>query len=57
MSPSNAMPKQLDPEEVDRWLAVITKDPEACRQFLLEAGIIDENGDLAKEYRADGPNS
>jgi hypothetical protein len=51
------MPKQLDPEEVDRWLAVITKDPAACRQFLLEAGIIDENGNLAKEYRADGPNS
>jgi hypothetical protein len=50
------MSKQLDPEEVRRWLAVITKDPEACRQFLLEAGLIDENGDLAKEYRADGPN-
>ena len=49
------MSKQLDPEELDCWLAVITKDPEACRQFLLEAGIIDENGNLAKEYRAEDP--
>jgi hypothetical protein len=47
------MPQQLDPEEVDRWLAVITRDPERCRQFLLECGFIDENGDLAKPYRAE----
>jgi hypothetical protein len=49
------MSKQLDHEELDRWLAVITKDPSACRQFLLEAGIIHENGDLAKEYRDEDP--
>jgi hypothetical protein len=49
------MSKQLDPQEVDRWLAVITKDPERCRQFLQEAGFIDENGDPTPPYRPEDP--
>jgi hypothetical protein len=41
---------QLTKEQVDSVLESL-RDPEDARQFLREAGLIDENGELAKPYR------
>lgn len=44
------MTDRLTREQVDAFLAR-HKDPEDARRFLQEAGLIDENGELAKPYR------
>lgn len=41
---------QLTKKQVDSVLESL-KDPEDARQFLREAGLIDENGELAEPYR------
>lgn len=46
------MADQLTPEQVESFLDR-HKDPADARRFLQEAGLIDENGDLAKPYRPD----
>lgn len=46
------MTDRLTREQVDAFLAR-HKDPSDARRFLQEAGLIDENGDLAKPYRPD----
>ena len=46
------MAKQLTPESVQAFLDR-HKDPADARRFLQEAGLIDENGELAKPYRPD----
>ena len=44
------MTDRLTREQVDAFLAR-HRDPEDARRFLQEAGLIDENGELAKPYR------
>lgn len=46
------MTDRLTREQVDAFLAR-HKDPADARKFLQDAGLIDENGDLAKPYRPD----
>ena len=41
---------QLTQQQVDALVERL-KDPEDARRFLQEAGLIDENGELAKPYR------
>ena len=41
---------QLTPKQVESFLARY-KDPADARRFLQEAGLIDENGELAKPYQ------
>jgi hypothetical protein len=41
---------QLTKQQVDALVARLKK-PEDARRFLQEAGLIDENGELAKPYR------
>lgn len=44
------MPKdQLTKEQIDAFLKKMT--PEKARAFLIEAGLIDENGELTPPYR------
>jgi hypothetical protein len=45
------MPR-LTKEQVDALVRKL-KDPEDAKAFLIEAGLLDENGDLAKPYRLD----
>lgn len=44
------MSNQLTPEQIKSFLARY-KDPTDARQFLQDAGLIDENGELTKPYR------
>lgn len=46
------MTDQLTSEQVKLFLDR-HKDPADARRFLQEAGLIDENGNLAKPYRPD----
>lgn len=44
------MTNRLTSEQIDAFLAR-HRDPADARKFLLEAGLIDENGELAEPYR------
>lgn len=46
------MANRLTPEQVEAFLNRY-KDPANARRFLQEAGLIDENGELARPYRAE----
>ena len=46
------MSRPLTPEIVQSFLDR-HKDPADARRFLQDAGLIDENGELAKPYRPD----
>lgn len=46
------MSNRLTQEQVDAFLARY-KDPADARRFLQEAGLIDENGELARPYRSE----
>ena len=50
--PSSCSGKSLTPESVQAFLDR-HKDPADARRFLQDAGLIDENGELAKPYRPD----
>ena len=47
--------EKLTHEKLQPWLDKILKDPEACKKFLQDAGIIDFNGELTEPYRLDSP--
>jgi hypothetical protein len=47
---TNASDGRLTSEQIDAFLAKYT-DPADARQFLVEAGLIDKNGELAGPYR------
>ena len=42
---------QLTQEQVDALVKRL-QDPRRARQFLMDAGLIDENGQLARPYRS-----
>ena len=44
--------ERLTHEKLQPWLDEILKDPEACKKFLQDAGIIDKNGELTEPYRS-----
>jgi hypothetical protein len=48
------MPDRLTRQQVDDFLER-HKDPADARRFLQEAGLIDENGELAAPYRVELP--
>lgn len=54
-SPPSKTPKassgQLSREQVDALVSKL-KDRRLARQFLMDAGLIDENGELARPYRS-----
>ena len=54
----------LDQEQRERIIRLLKKqaeyhraNPEAARAFLISAGIITEDSELAPEYRADDPEA
>lgn len=50
------MTERLTREKIDSFLARY-RDPMDARRFLQEAGLIDENGDLAEPYRSESIDS